>query len=266
MKLSIITINYNNSADLVKTIDSVLAQTWMDYEFIIIDGGSTDGSVDHIKAVTDKLSYWVSEKDEGVFHAMNKGIGVAKGEYLLMLNAGDYLVDSTILERCFGGGQYQADILFGDVYREADGKVFEKSIFPDQLTFGFLRRGALSHQASFIKREIHDLVGLYDESLKYCSDWKFLILALCRYNVSYQHLQFFVSVCDCGGLTCNPANFRAMGIETESVLRQYFPTFLSDYYASDLLEGKKLKFRVKLLQQNLKSHIKNLLPKAWYAT
>lgn len=266
MKLSIITINYNNSADLVKTINSVLAQSWTDYEFIIIDGGSTDRSVDEIKAVAEKLSFWVSEADNGVFHAMNKGIKEAEGEYLLMLNAGDYLLDSTVLESCFGNQRYQADLLYGDVYRQADGKIFDQSIFPEKLTFGFLRRGALSHQATFIKRNLHDLVGLYDENLKYCSDWKFFILAICRYNVSTQHLPFFVAICDCGGLTCNPANFSAMAMENDGVLKQYFPAFISDYDATDRLERQTLKVRVNSLKRNLKTYIKNSLPKAWYAT
>jgi glycosyltransferase involved in cell wall biosynthesis len=266
MKLSIITINYNNSADLVKTIDSVLRQSWTDFEFIIIDGGSTDGSVAEIKAVAHKLSYWVSEADNGVFHAMNKGIKVAKGEYLLMLNAGDYLLDSTVLESCFGSQKYNADLLYGDVYRQANGKIFDKSIFPDQLTFGFLRRGALSHQATFIKRDLHDLVGFYDEKLKYCSDWKFFILAICRYNASTQHLPFFVAICDCGGLTCNPANFSAMAMENYGVLKQYFSAFLGDYDAIDRRERQTLKVKVHSLKQNLKNYIKSSLPKAWYAT
>jgi glycosyltransferase involved in cell wall biosynthesis len=266
MKLSIITINYNNAADLIKTINSVLAQSWTNYEFIIIDGGSTDGSVDEIKAVADKLSYWISESDRGVFHAMNKGIKEAKGEYLLMLNSGDYLFDSTVLESCFGDQQYQADILYGDVYRQADGKIFDQSIFPEQLTFGFLRRGALSHQATFIKRYLHDLVGLYDETLKYCSDWKFIILAICRYNISAQHMPFFVAICDCGGLTCNPSNFAAMAIENDGVLMKNFPAFVSDYDAIDRRERQKLKVRVNSLKQNLKIYVKNSLPKAWYAT
>ncbi|MDR2910496.1 MAG: glycosyltransferase [Bacteroidales bacterium] len=94
MKLSIITINLNNVAGLQKTIESVVKQTFTDYEYIVIDGGSTDGSADIIKQHANKITYWVSEPDKGIYNAMNKGIRVAKGEYCLFLNSGDWLINS----------------------------------------------------------------------------------------------------------------------------------------------------------------------------
>lgn len=259
MKLSIITINYNNAADLLKTINSVLEQSWMDYEFLIIDGGSTDGSLEHIKKVQDRLGYWVSEKDRGVFHAMNKGLEMAQGEYVFMLNAGDYFSDAEVLSRTFGSGINQEDILFGDVYRSADGKIFESSIFPDKLTFNFFRKGSLSHQSTFIKRDLHRLIGLYDEQLRFCADWKFFLLAICKYNVSYRHLPFMVAVCDCGGLTCSPANFPAMATECNIVMEQYFPTFLHDYSNIDQMERQQIKNRLKAFQLQVKSQVKAVL-------
>jgi len=252
MKLSIVTINYNNAADLAKTILSVLGQTWLDFEYIIIDGGSTDGSVGVIEQYEDRISYWLSEPDAGVFNAMNKGIERAAGEYLLMLNAGDYLCDTGVLERVFKSGLYQEDILAGDVYREANGKIFEKSYFPDALTFSFFRNGSLSHQGTFIKRNVHALAGMYDEDLRYSSDWKFFILAICKHNVSYRHLPFFVAVCDCGGLTCNPANFPKMREENALVLKQHFSAFLTDYSDYDSLKNKTLKRRILGLKKRIK--------------
>jgi len=88
-KLSIITINLNNQKGLQKTIESVLSQTCSDYEYIIIDGGSTDGSIDIIKKHADKISHWISEPDHGIYNAMNKGISVANGELICFLNSGD---------------------------------------------------------------------------------------------------------------------------------------------------------------------------------
>ena len=99
MKLSIITINYNNLAGLQKTMESVFSQTCKDFEYIVIDGASTDGSAEYIRAHADQLTYWVSEKDTGIYNAMNKGVRAAKGEYLLMLNSGDFLVDDRVIER-----------------------------------------------------------------------------------------------------------------------------------------------------------------------
>ena len=99
MKLSIITINYNNLAGLRKTVESVLAQTYREFEYIVIDGASTDGSAEYVRAQADKLTYWVSEQDTGIYNAMNKGVRAATGEYVLMLNSGDFLVDEYVVER-----------------------------------------------------------------------------------------------------------------------------------------------------------------------
>ena len=115
MKLSIITVNLNNAGGLQKTIESVVTQTWLDFELIIVDGDSTDGSVEVIQQFNDSAIpqfHWVSEPDSGVYQAMNKGIRMAQGEYLLFLNSGDFLVDSNVLSQVFKFG-FSADILFG---------------------------------------------------------------------------------------------------------------------------------------------------------
>ena len=95
----IITINYNDAAGLKKTIDSVINQTYTEFEYIIIDGGSSDSSLQIIKENANQINYWVSETDKGIYNAMNKGIEAAKGEYLLFLNSGDYLLDSLVLKK-----------------------------------------------------------------------------------------------------------------------------------------------------------------------
>ena len=98
-KLSIITINYNNLEGLKKTFESVFMQTYQDFEYIVIDGGSTDGSKEYIAENADKINYWVSEPDKGVYHAMNKGIMKANGEYLLFINSGDELFENNTIEK-----------------------------------------------------------------------------------------------------------------------------------------------------------------------
>ena len=97
-KYSIITINYNNADGLRRTIESVVSQTFDDYEYVIIDGGSTDGSVDVIKEYENKISYWVSEKDGGIYNAMNKGVKASNGEYLIFMNSGDVFYRDKVLE------------------------------------------------------------------------------------------------------------------------------------------------------------------------
>ena len=115
MKLSIITVNLNNCDGLQKTIDSVVSQTFKDFEWIVIDGGSTDGSKELIEQYADHFTYWVSEPDKGIYNAMNKGIRVAKGDYLQFLNSGDYLYDRTTLEKCLLP-QNNADVIYGNLY------------------------------------------------------------------------------------------------------------------------------------------------------
>lgn len=120
MKLSIITINLNNKDGLEKTIESVVSQTFTDYEFIIIDGGSTKGDVELIKEYENKISYWVSEKDSGIYNAQNKGIKQARGEYLYFLNSGDALYENTTLEKVFKNDPHDPFICGSFIWKSPD--------------------------------------------------------------------------------------------------------------------------------------------------
>ena len=175
MKLSIITINYNNSAGLQRTIESVLSQTWKDYEWIVIDGGSTDGSLDIIKKHASHFSWWCSEPDRGIYNAMNKGITHAKGEYLNFMNSGDCFYSSDSLLGLFKN-TYIEDILICDAMYLYSG---HEIVFCDASScnydYDFFMRGTLPHQASFFKRTTFDKFGNYDESLKIVADWKFFV-------------------------------------------------------------------------------------------
>ena len=116
-KLSIITVNKNNAEGLRKTIESVVCQTFKDFEYIVIDGASTDESVAVIETYLANVTYWVSKPDRGIYEAINKGIKVAVGEYCLFLNSGDYLSSDSILEKAFSYGFFE-DIVYGDVIFE----------------------------------------------------------------------------------------------------------------------------------------------------
>lgn len=259
MKLSIITINYNDLAGLKSTVESVINQSWKDYEHIIIDGGSKDGSCEYINDNAQYFSYFVSEPDKGIYNAMNKGIAKANGEYLLMLNAGDLLYNNQVLSKIFEKTNYTQDIIYGDVDRESKGVVFTESIFPDKLTFGFLRYGMISHQAAFFKSKLHDTVGLYDETIKYGADWHFIIKSVCKYNATYLHLNFKMAICSADGLTCNPSEFDKMFEEKTTVLRKEFPAFVDDYLALDELDRKKIRNRVNYFIANFKQFVKKII-------
>jgi glycosyltransferase involved in cell wall biosynthesis len=154
-KLSIITVNYNNREGLQKTILSVLQQTSNCYEYLIIDGDSSDGSKEIIEDNKDRLSYWISEPDSGVYEAMNKGIRKAQGEYLLFLNSGDFFVNEKVLEIVFSI-PHESDLLIGQCHVSLNGKVIYTVIPPPKLTFGFLYHQGIPHQSTFIKRELFD--------------------------------------------------------------------------------------------------------------
>jgi len=116
MKLSIITVNLNNKSGLQKTIDSVISQTYKDFEWIIIDGGSTDGSKELIEQYSQYITYWISEPDKGIYNAMNKGIVQAKGEYLQFLNSGDALYDKYVLDKILKATNITSDIITGSIF------------------------------------------------------------------------------------------------------------------------------------------------------
>ena len=197
MTLSIITINYNNCDGLQKTINSVLAQTWTDYEWIVIDGGSTDGSKELIEQYQGHFAYWCSEPDRGVYNAMNKGIAVAKGEYLNFMNSGDCFYEAETLKKVFTPKR-MADILYGDCL-----KVFEHHEeilrFPQPMELYALFGRPICHQAMMIRTSLLKDVG-YDESYKICADYKHL-LEVAMKGATFEHVGVVVCRYDMNGIS-----------------------------------------------------------------
>ena len=215
MKVSIVTINYNNRDGLNKTIKSVVNQTTKDFEYIVIDGGSTDGSLDIIKTYSNRLNYWVSEPDRGVYHAMNKGIDVALGEYCIFMNSGDIFYDNTTLADIIPELD-GSDVILGDTL-ESDGSIkFHK----EEMTFKTLYNGSISHQSSFIKTSLLKKYH-YDETLKIVSDWKFFLQTLIIDNCSYKGISQFISIYDVSGITYS--NMDKFIEERTHVINKMFP-------------------------------------------
>lgn len=201
MKLSIITVNLNNRDGLQRTIDSVVGQTFRDFEWIVIDGGSTDGSRELIEQHAGHFAYWVSEPDKGIFNAMNKGIKVAKGDYLQFLNSGDSLFSHDILEKAFSS-DHTEDILFGtclvhDPYR---GDYVHGPTSSEVSAFQLLSK-SIPHQSSFFHRPLFDKYGLYDESYRICADMKFYFNTIVNHNVSLRYLGLTISHFDGSGVS-----------------------------------------------------------------
>lgn len=198
MKLSIITINFNNKVGLQKTIDSVVIQTCKDFEWIIIDGGSTDGSVELIKEISQHLNYWVSEPDNGIYNAMNKGVRVAHGEYFLFLNSGDYLYDKNVLMKSIPLLQ-GTDFYVG--YELRGNTVVKNDISTLAKTFYIITTSSLPHQSTFINQRVFLKYGLYREDLETCSDWYMFYKAIIIGNATVEKLNFTISVFDTNGIS-----------------------------------------------------------------
>ncbi len=227
-KVSIITINRNNSSGLVKTIESVVNQTFTGFEYLIIDGGSTDDSVEVIKKYGSRISYWISEPDNGIYNAMNKGILKAQGEYLLFLNSGDTLAATDVL-RNIVDLHLTEDLIYGNLIISDNGK---KAVhkFPDKVDYSYLFSETIGHPNSFIKRDLFQRIGLYNENLKIVSDWEFFLKAIVIYKTTYRHVDVPVSVFSLDGASSLSTNSEKIRIERNLVLHTLFSRFNTDFH------------------------------------
>ena len=286
MKLSIITINYNNAEGLRKTMESVLAQTYTEIEYIIVDGASTDGSVDVIRELATRPTIkWVSEKDTGIYNAMNKGIEVALGkrvvnddhtsspialsphrliasDYIQILNSGDILAASDVTERMMaalasyseqserstGEAELQQSdlptILYGNMIKEypngrrvkdtclGDSKTHEKEIVlreTEWTMYDFIK-GTINHDPTYIRRDIYEKYGLYDDNLKIVSDWKWFVQAVVFGGEKVYYIPMDVTIFDMTGIS--ETNLAAREIERRNEMEKMFPmAVLKDYDA-----------------------------------
>ena len=201
MKLSIITINYNNCAGLSRTIDSITRQSCKDFEWIIIDGASTDGSVDLIRQNWQHITFWVSEPDNGIYNAMNKGLQQAHGEYCLFLNSGDWFAQNNTIEQLL-------PILSGDIFVARSlyhngQKITSQSRYltQDDFALSTLARESLPHQSTFIRTTLLRQAGGYDESYRLLADWAFFMQMAINNSAVFVFSDICTSVYDTSGLS-----------------------------------------------------------------
>lgn len=203
MKLTIITINYNNVEGLQRTIDSIVSQTFINYEWIVVDGGSADGSKELIEQYKDKFAWWCSEPDKGPYNAMNKGLLHATGEYINFMNSGDIFVDENILSKVFRSPR-EADILYGQMKVTSwGGAIGNANIMKPKLSKYDLFFDTFGHQSTFTKRSLFKKVGSFDESYKIVADHKFFADAIVKHQASYKYLPYIISVYEGDGISAN---------------------------------------------------------------
>ena len=278
MKLSIVTINYNNAEGLERTLNSVLNQSYEEIEHIIVDGASTDKSVDVIKEYVGKAESgkrkveWVSEKDNGIYHAMNKGIRKASGEYIQILNSGDILAAPDVTERmcaelarleigdrrlnngnqiddrCIDDRLTSIPILYGNMMKAySDGKVERDNCGDAGATDSFLYfyRGTLNHDCAYIRRDLFDKYGLYNEDMKICSDWEWYVRAIALGGEQAVYTNIDVTIFDMNGVSENGGkNAELIKRERREYLEKILPpSILKDYdaYTMPIRQYERLK-------------------------
>lgn len=258
MKLSIITINRNNAEGLRKTLDSVGSQSCMQFEHIIIDGASHDGSVEVIKNYVETASTalvrWVSEPDTGIYNAMNKGIRMAEGDYIQILNSGDMLYDDHVVEKMQAelerlntqaakeGGE-PVGILYGNMLKKdfSTGKLIGKSGYAEYSLSQFYW-STLNHDCAYIRRDLFDRYGLYDEELKIVSDWKWYLQAIGLGDVKPVYVDIDVTIFDAGGIS--ETNLKLRNEERRKVLEEVMPPAVLwdyDHHAFDGVQMDRLR-------------------------
>jgi len=203
-KISIITVCKNAEQFIEKTILSVVSQTFKEYEYIIVDGGSTDGTLDIIKKYEDKVDVLISEEDKGIYDAMNKGISLASGEYIIFLNAEDYFVNSGILERVSRMG-FNAELIYGDTLINHRGELIRKPT-GKKINCFFMFIDTIPHQNVLIKRNLYQLVGLHDVNYKIAGDYEFFLRAIFDYGATSEYLNFPLAVNLLTGVSADPKN------------------------------------------------------------
>ena len=197
--ISIITINYNNVKGLQKTMDSVISQTFQDFEFIVIDGNSTDKSIDLVKQCP-RINEWVSENDNGIYDAQNKGVLKANGNYLLFLNSGDCFVSSYVLQKVSSALLGGKSFYYGNLILEKN-KIKENHLAPKEIDIDFMLNSTFWHPCVFIKSDLFKQFGLYRTSFKIVGDYEFFIRCLLKPNISTEYVNEFITEFEGNGIS-----------------------------------------------------------------
>lgn len=219
--ISVVTVVYNGAETLEQTVLSVLGQTYGNIEYVIIDGGSTDGTLDIIRKYEDKIDFWQSEPDGGIYDAMNKGIALATGEYIALLNADDWYEPGTCALVAGEIEKSRADVYYG-VLRCVDGA--GQTLKVEGNTTILLSREMIAHPTCFISRDVYER-NRYDTSFRSAADFD-LICSLVRQGARFVFIPEIMANFRIGGMSSNPRNF----FETTKIRRKYGHVSLFEYF------------------------------------
>ncbi len=221
MKISIVTVVYNNANVIKSAIDSVLNQTYENIEYIIIDGKSTDGTVEIIQSYGPKIDKFISEPDFGIYDAMNKGLKLATGDVIGILNSDDFYISNDVIAKVVQVfKERQVDSVFADlVYVKAENlnkvvRYYDSSYFsPDKFAYGWMP----AHPTFFVKREVYEKYGYFKLGYKIAADYELLVRFLAKYGVSYYYLREPIVKMRIGGVSTQ--NLKSNFILNQEILK-----------------------------------------------
>lgn len=248
MTLSIITINRNNAAGLQKTMQSVVSQTGDDFEYLVIDGASTDDSVSIIRQyAAQRPIFWVSEPDKGIYNAMNKGIRMATGDYIMILNSGDYLAAPDVISRMDADLRQAGspDIFYGNILKIwPDGHTLRDTQIAGTPTLLHFYLGTLNPDGAYIRRTLFDQFGPFNEEFKICSDWAWFLKAIPLGGATARHADIDSIYFDMTGVSeAGERSRQTIRSERRQTLaRELPPAILADYdqYGDDLRRLRRM--------------------------
>ena len=220
-RFSIITVCWNEADVIAATCDSIVSQSFQDYEWIVVDGESTDGTLEVLGAYRDRINVLVSEPDKGIYDAMNKGIRQALGEYVVFMNGGDRFADQGVLATVAAAPC--KDLIYGDLRFDGEAGVIKQ--FPDVLPSDYLLSHMLPHQASYIRRSLFDQYGLHDESFRIAGDYEMFARLVKGHGVSTHHVARILALFGDGGVSQNPEQRMLRKQENHRIRKQYFPRY-----------------------------------------
>ena len=245
-KITIITVCFNAVSSLEETIQSILQQSYKDYEFIIVDGASTDGTLKIIDRYKKHIDTLISEKDSGIYNAMNKGLKQAKGEYIFLLNAGDRFFAENTLEKMFHSDP-TADIIYGDVIMEKSDDVFVRKFHPSKMNVLYGFNQTICHQAIFIKNSLYKSLGSFNEHYKISGDYEFFLRVMVSKKFSFQYIPEIVSIYDLSGVSTR--NRDIAGKERKESAKSHYGYFTRVRYAVLFQLGRFLSRYFPVLKQ-----------------
>lgn len=218
---SIITICRNEVGGIRGTCESIIGQAHQDFEWIVIDGASTDGTIEILNAYAHRITRLVSEPDDGIYQAMNKGVAMAKGAYLIFMNGGDRFADAQALARAAQAPR--VELIYGDILWGGPEGPLVRS--PGRLEPGILLSRHVPHQASFYQRDLFERFGTYDTGFRIAGDYDLYARLVEIGRVSHHHIAHPLAIFDLGGMSRDPAMRALRKRENHRVRMRYFPRY-----------------------------------------